>query len=182
MPPPPPSLGLGLSLVRGGVVGPATPALIPDAVWQIVVPAGETFYNHPETVEDIKLNLPGGYYEVRVVFDQFNSMFEGNFIQGASLYDYDFNESRVVLFDGYLPSDAGELGVAQFSNVSASDLFIEYGTFIGAPASAERFSVDFGIEVLASTVRFGLFYVPFFTVTSEARFRVSLYILSSTPY
>jgi hypothetical protein len=181
MPPPPPSLGLGLSLVRGGVVGPATPALIPDAVWQVTIAPEDSLYSHPGPEETPLLTLPGGYHLLRLVVDQISPNYEDLILQ-CVLYDADFAGSRIAFFDG---SDPGTpypgLLVGEDSLVSDSDFYVESENAIENYATT-KLSADFNLEVLSSSYRFGLFATQPNPSTSIYAFRLSAYILSSTPY
>jgi hypothetical protein len=158
----------------------STPALIPDAVWQVLIPPDTGVYNHPNESETPKITLPGGIHRLKLVVDQISSNYAGQYLS-FSLYDADFNSSQRVLAL-YEILDSQGFTINEEANASQSDLFFDGSDVVASPASAQRYFSDLLVEVLASTVPLGLFSLtPDAESADPFSFRASLYLLSSAP-
>jgi hypothetical protein len=173
MPPPPPSLGLGLGLARP-LVPTSGPA--PAAVWQVFIEPDSPVYNHPGESETPKIALPGGTHILKIVIDQISPNWTGEYLT-SGLYDADFNPSPRVANLIELLDEVG-LAIGEDTTASQSDFAIESSDTIALP----RFLATFEIEVLVSSMPLGLYvFSPDPTHPDPFTFRVSLYVLSSTP-
>ena len=175
MPPPPPSLGLGLGLVRSGGVG-LDSVLEPDAVWQVVIPPDSPLYNHPGESETPKIALPGGTHVLQFVIDQLSPSILAEGEPFFNIYDADFNPSPRVA--NLIEILGGDYVIEETAVASATDFYFEPAE---SPTNG-RLTTTFEIEVLVSSMPLGLYVFSPNTLSPDPfTFRVSLYVLSSTP-
>jgi hypothetical protein len=161
-------------LARSLVTFPSLQDLVPDAVWQVLIPPDTGIYNHPNESETPKITLPGGIHRLKLVVDQPSANYAESEMQ-FYLYDADFNLSPRVLNLLEIITEQGII-LEEAASASSSDLYCDAGTLVG------KKSVTFEVEVLASTVPLGLFsFTPDAESADPFSFRASLYLLSSAP-